>query len=384
MAKILVIDDEALLRDEVADWLEFEGNDVLTAENGQVGLELATQVVPGLIICDIAMPELDGYGVLLEVRSNPKLNAIPFIFLTASSTYEAMRYGMNLGADDYLTKPFKRTDLLNAVQTRLQKFSEQQDVAQEQLSAVRLAFEDEKHKRLLQSRLVAMFSHDFRNPLASILSSAELIKKYEDRLSAERKKDHLDRISGSVRLLLQMLDDMLMIAEMEHGQLKYHPQPVDIDRFVSETVEEFRLIYGDSHVFVLETTFSDVIQSDPKLLRQILNNLLSNAVKYSSSGSTVRVYLQATPRGLELCVSDEGLGIAEEDQKHLFEAFYRASNVTEQRGTGLGLPIVKEAIGLCGGDIRVISKVNEGSTFVIELPLDHESGRKSQIGLTDA
>lgn len=384
MAKILVIDDEALLRDEVADWLEFEGNDVLTAENGQVGLELATQVVPGLIICDIAMPELDGYGVLLEVRSNPKLNAIPFIFLTASSTYEAMRYGMNLGADDYLTKPFKRTDLLNAVQTRLQKFSEQQDVAQEQLSAVRLAFEDEKHKRLLQSRLVAMFSHDFRNPLASILSSAELIKKYEDRLSAERKKDHLDRISGSVRLLLQMLDDMLMIAEMEHGQLKYHPQPVDIDRFVSETVEEFRLIYGDSHVFVLETTFSDVIQSDPKLLRQILNNLLSNAVKYSSSGSTVRVYLQATPRGLELCVSDEGLGIAEEDQKHLFEAFYRASNVTEQRGTGLGLPIVKEAIGLCGGDIWVISKVNEGSTFVIELPLDHESGRKSQIGLTDA
>jgi signal transduction histidine kinase len=384
MAKILVIDDEALLRDEVADWLEFEGYDVLTAENGQVGLKLATQVVPGLIICDIAMPELDGYGVLLEVRSNPKLNAIPFIFLTASSTYEAMRYGMNLGADDYLTKPFKRTDLLNAVQTRLQKFSEQQDVAQEHLGAVRHAFEDEKHKRLLQSRLVAMFSHDFRNPLASILSSAELIKKYEDRLSAERKKDHLDRISGSVRLLLQMLDDMLMIAEMEHGQLKYHPQLVDIDRFVSETVEEFRLIYGDSHVFVLETTFSDVIQSDPKLLRQILNNLLSNAVKYSSSGSTVRVYLQATPRGLELCVSDEGLGIAEEDQKHLFEAFYRASNVTEQRGTGLGLPIVKEAIGLCGGDIRVISKVNEGSTFVIELPLDHESGRKSQIGLTDA
>ena len=153
MPKILIIDDEAPLRDEVADWLEFEGYEVLTAENGRVGLEKATCDMPDLIVCDIAMPELDGHGVLLEVRSAPSLSHIPFIFLTASADYEAIRRGMNLGADDYMTKPFKRTDLLDAIQSRLQKFDDQQRTSQKRLDVVNNALIEEQEKQLLKSRL---------------------------------------------------------------------------------------------------------------------------------------------------------------------------------------------------------------------------------------
>ena len=214
-----------------------------------------------------------------------------------------------------------------------------------------------------------MFSHDFRNPLTTILSSSELLKDYSDRLSTERKQQHLERIGGSVRLLFQMLDDMLAIAEMEHGQLEYHPQPVDISLFVGDTVEEFRLIYGEQYTFIFEETFSGYIEADPKLLRQILNNLLSNAVKYSPKGSAVSVNLQIDKSDLQLQISDEGIGIPEDDQTHLFDAFYRADNVKDAKGTGLGLTIVYEAVTLCGGHIDIVSQVNKGSTFTVRLPL---------------
>ncbi|GAB4522103.1 MAG: hypothetical protein OHK0046_34260 [Anaerolineae bacterium] len=372
MSRILIIDDEAPLRDEVADWLEFEGYEVITAENGRIGLEKAVSHSPDLIVCDIAMPELDGYAVLLEVRSDPRLNFIPFIFLTASSNYDAVRQGMNLGADDYLAKPFKRTDLLKAIHSRLRKHDEQQETVQTQLEAVSRAFVEEKEKRLLKSRLVAMFSHDFRNPLTSILSSSELLKNYEDQLSIERKKQHFERIGGSVRLLLQMLDDMLAIAEMEHGHLEYRPQPVDIATFVRDTIEEFRLIYGDQYTFAFEQSFSDSIDSDPRLLRHMLNNLLSNAIKYSPKGSTVTLCLLRTGDRLELHIIDHGVGISEADQAHLFEPFYRAEHSKNQKGTGLGLTIVREAVTLCGGEIRVISQLGKGATFIVTLPLGQE------------
>ncbi|MBE2267814.1 MAG: hybrid sensor histidine kinase/response regulator [Anaerolinea sp.] len=369
MPKILLIDDESLLRDEVADWLEFEGYEVLTAENGLTGLEKAACEVPDLIVCDIAMPALDGHGVLLEVRSNPQLNHIPFIFLTASANYEAMRRGMNLGADDYLTKPFKRIDLLEAIRSRLRKYEEQQEAAHMQLEAVSRAFAEQEERRLLKSRLVAMFSHDFRNPLASILSSSELLKNYEARMSADHKRQHLDRIGGSVRLLLQMLDDMLAVAEMEHGHLKYRPQPVDIGAFMRDVIDEFRLIYSDQYTFVFEEAHSGLIESDPRLLRQILNNLISNAVKYSPSGSTVTARLQGSDSGLQVHIVDQGIGIPEEDQAHLFDAFYRAENVRDAKGSGLGLTIVREAVTLCGGEIHVLSEVGRGSIFTVELPI---------------
>ena len=376
MFKILVIDDETPLRDEVSDWLEFEGFHVITAENGRIGLEKALSSLPDLIVCDITMPELDGYAVLLEVRSNSQLSHIPFIFLTAHVTHDAIRLGMNQGADDYLTKPFKRSELLNAIHSRLQKYAEQQHTAHLQLEAIHHALEEEKERQLLKSRLVAMFSHDFRNPLSTILSSSELLKNYDNQLSSDRKRQHLDRIAGSVLLLLQMLDDMLTVVEMEHGHMEYRSQNIDIASFVSTIVEEFRLIYRGQYQFVFEESALELIESDPKLLRQILNNLISNAAKYSPSGTTVTIRLQKNQNSLQLQVSDQGIGILEKDQEHLFEAFYRADNVKDIKGTGLGLAIVREAVTLCGGKIYVSSELGKGSIFTVELPLQNEKHSK--------
>ncbi len=171
MTKILIIEDEDMLHGEVSEWLTFEGYEVFSAKDGVAGLECAFRDLPDLIVCDIMMPRLDGYGVLLEMRSNLGTAAIPFIFVTAKVTTEDIRRGMILGADDYLTKPFERMDLLQAIQTRLAKKAALEQDHQCDVEQLQTALEQEHEQRLLKVKMVAMFSHDFRNPLTSIMSS---------------------------------------------------------------------------------------------------------------------------------------------------------------------------------------------------------------------
>ena len=368
MAKILLIDDEKNLLDEISDWLQFAGYEVTCAGNGRIGLEIIKREKPDLIVCDIAMPEMDGRTVLLEVRADPQLNAIPFIFLTASSTHESLRRGMNLGADDYLAKPFQHDELLNAIKSRLHKQSEQQQTARLQLNAVQTALQEEQQRRLLKSRLMAMVSHDFRNPLLTILSSAELLEYHGAKIDDERRHKYLHRIQGSVHLLIQMLDDLLAVAELENQQWQYQPETIDIANFLEGIIDEFRMIDGDNHEFEMVALVADTVVTDPKLLRHIITNLLSNATKYSPTGSTVTVRVQEDTAKLAIDVIDQGIGIPEEDLAQLFNPFYRAAHTKDKVGTGLGLTIAHEAVTLCGGTIHVASELEQGSRFTVTLP----------------
>ncbi len=368
MVKIVVIEDETPIRDAVMDWLGFEGYETAGAANGRLGLEAIYREIPDMIICDIAMPEMDGHEVLIEVRSDASINHIPFIFLTAAADRASVRKGMDMGADDYLTKPFTRDEILNAVRSRLQKKAAQESQLQAQIGVVSSMLSEEREKRLLKSRLVAMFSHDFRNPLTLILSSLDIIRNYKDWLSPQQIEKHYNRIGGSVHLLLQMLDDMLMVAEMESGHIEYAPQPVDITAFVQAIVEEFRLISGQMYALTFYSDIHAEAHIDPKLLRQMLANLISNAIKYSAPQSEITIALREQGSAVELVVEDRGIGIPQDAMPHLFEPFNRASNAKDVRGTGLGLTIVKQAVDLHGGSIAVESVLGEGTRFVVALP----------------
>lgn len=369
MTTILVIEDEKSIRDEVLDWLRFENYQVLEAENGRVGLTLAQQNKPDLILCDIAMPEMDGHEVLLEVRSNPELSHLPFIFLTASADRDSMRQGMNLGADDYLTKPFTHAEVLTAIQTRLQKQAIHELQQQKQIEMLDHAFQEERKKRLLKTRLMAMFSHDFRNPLSLILLASDILYEGERMLSPERKLHQHARIRGSVHLLLQMLDDMLLVAEMESGYLEFVPKMIHLSAFADETVKEFLLIDQGVHKITFFNQLDGLVQADRKLFRQILANLLTNAMKYSPAGTEITIYLGEDNGRIHLEVRDQGMGIPESSLPHLFEAYHRANNVKHIKGNGLGLTIVKECIDHHHGDIEVQSVLNEGTCFIVRLPL---------------
>lgn len=368
MVNVLVVEDEDSLRAEIIDWLSFEGYQPFGASNGAEALEIASLHRPDIVISDITMPIMDGYELLLEVRSDPALSDVPFIFTTASGERSAIRHGMNLGADDYIIKPFSNAELLASVTARLEKHKQQNTHAQRQLETLRLALENEREHRTLRSRLVGMFSHDFRNPLASIMSSADLLIHYGDHLEPERRKAKLRRIATAVQQLTHMLDEMLMVAEMGSSQYEYTARQVNIADLISTIIDEFRNTDLSAHEFSFDSTLHDKILIDPKLVRQIVTNLLSNACKYSPEQTEIAIQLTTHGQMLEMCIKDYGIGIPATSLAQLFEPFFRADNTTNIQGTGLGLAIVKQAVDLAEGTITVDSEINVGSTFTVRLP----------------
>ncbi|MBX3086446.1 MAG: response regulator [Anaerolineae bacterium] len=369
MTTILIIEDDPALREEVIGWLMFEDYEALEASDGREGLKLTQEQLPDLILCDITMPNLDGYGVILEIRANPLTAQIPFIFLTARASHEDVRKGMLLGADDYLTKPFSRVELLKAIQIRLKKKELEEDALHQQIEMLTAMVSQEREQRLLKSRIVSMFSHDFRNSLATILASSGLLKTFGDQLDSVQRQRTAERIEGSVRRLMQMLDDMLVLAEMESGRFKFSPQRLDVNALIASIVEEFQFTYQESHTIHFESQVSKNVAVDPQLIHQIVSNLISNAIKYSPSGSTVEIVLTEDNGLLQLRVQDFGIGIPPNEQGQLFELFHRASNVGKIKGTGLGLAIVKQAIDLHGGKIMVDSTLNQGTQISVSLPI---------------
>jgi two-component system sensor histidine kinase/response regulator len=371
MTKILVIEDEAMLCENILTWLTFEGYEAIGAGDGVEGVNAAILHQPDLIVCDINLPRLDGYGVLLDIQANSTTQTIPFIFLTARTEMADIRKGMQLGADDYLTKPFERADLLNTIQTRLERKAARDKNYLEQIEIFREALSHERSARLLQAKLVAMFSHDFRTPLTAILTSNRLLSEYGDRLDAQRRQTYVDQIEASAHKLVTMLDDMLLIAQMEAGKFEFSPESTDLARFIREIVGEFQIIYGQTHKIVYEARFAGPARVDLRLVGQIVSNLISNALKYSPSGSEVHVTLDDVERHYVLIVQDHGIGIPAADQEALFEAFKRGSNVGTLAGTGVGLATVKQAVEWHGGAITFVSKVGAGTTFTVVLPHTH-------------
>jgi two-component system sensor histidine kinase/response regulator len=370
MTTILVIEDETILREEVVEWLTLEGFEVASAVDGMDGIAKALRYQPDLIICDITMPRLDGHGVLLELNSNPSTATIPFIFVTARASHEDIRKGMSLGADDYITKPFTRMELLGAVQSRLDKKTAYEKQYHEQLNDLQDALLQEHERRLLHTKLVAMFSHDFRNPLASILSANSLIRDYGQRMEAERQTLYFNRVEASVQRLIKMLDDMLVVAHMEVGKLEFQPKMLNPTDFFQDIVEEFEALHRESHPITYHSALHEAIAGDPRLLRQIATNLISNAIKYSPKYSEVRVSLERANKDLVLTVSDNGIGIPDADKSRIFASFERASNVGDIAGTGLGLAIVQQAATLHTGSVELKSEVGVGTTVIVTIPLD--------------
>ena len=242
------------------------------------------------------------------------------------------------------------------------------------------ALETEKQLGLLKSRFVSMTSHEFRTPLTTILSSAELIQDYGHKWTQEKKLQHLQRIQTAVKHMTNLLDDVLLIGKAEAGKLDYNPVLLDLVQFCRNLVEEIQTTTKSHTItFISQNNCTDKGQSscervymDEKLLRHILSNLLSNAIKYSPQGCSVNFDLVCEREEAVFKVRDRGIGIPEKDRAKLFDSFHRASNVGTISGTGLGLAIVKEAVDLHGGKIAVESEVGVGTTFIISLPLNNE------------
>jgi PAS domain S-box-containing protein len=251
------------------------------------------------------------------------------------------------------------------------------------------ALQRERELSTIKSSFVAMTSHEFRTPLTTIRSSADLLERYRSRLSQEKQLAHLQRIKSAVERMTQMLNDILLMSEAEAGKLQFNPEPLNLVQFCRFLVDDLQLgaknqqvihftYRGDSTLAAQDTdetereqlnALASLPSLDEKLLRHILSNLLSNALKYSPEGSTVQFDLTCLNNKAIFQIRDQGIGIPPADQTRLFESFHRANNVGTIQGTGLGLAIAKQCVDLHQGEITFTSEVGKGTTFTVTLPL---------------
>lgn len=238
---------------------------------------------------------------------------------------------------------------------------------------IRETLEKQRELNGLKSRFVSVTSHEFRTPLATILSSAELLKYYSDRMPLEERISFLDNIESAVARMTHMIDDILLIGKSNAQKLEFDPQPLPLRAFCETLVDESRASMDPETAAKLGIDFrmtgeANDARFDEKLLRQIFSNLLSNAIKYSPNGGRVFFGVACRADEVEFHVADQGIGMPKEDVARLFETFYRASNVGTISGTGLGLSIVRRAVKLHGGTIKVDSVLGTGTRFIVNLP----------------
>ncbi|MHC5726543.1 MAG: PAS domain-containing sensor histidine kinase [Nostoc sp.] len=251
--------------------------------------------------------------------------------------------------------------------------------------AMRQALAKERQFSDLKSRLLTITSHEFRTPLATIHSSAELLEHYRHLWNDERQNTHLRRIQTSVMHITQLLNDLLVLSQDEIGKLELNPTPLNLVEFCRDLIEELQQSDRSQHAIVFsgECQCTEV-NLDAKLLRQILSNLFSNCLKYSPIGSTVKFSVTSANHQAIFQTQDSGIGIPPSDIEHIFEPFHRASNAGNIPGMGLGMSIVKQAVDLHGGEITVESAIGAGTTFTVILPFSRnlQVNREAQINLT--
>lgn len=231
------------------------------------------------------------------------------------------------------------------------------------------SLEKERELNELKSRFVSMASHEFRTPLSTILTSATLIEKYLHNKELDKTDKHIQRIKTNVGALNSILNDFLSLDKLQAGKINNNPQETDLKRLCEDLVEEMQTTAKNGQTIKLLYKGNTQCNVDRNIIRNILYNLLSNALKYSPEHSVVMFETQYNNHTLNFIIRDKGIGIPEEEQPYLFDRFFRANNATHIQGTGLGLNIVKKYIELLNGGITFKSKVNEGTTFFVKIPI---------------
>jgi signal transduction histidine kinase len=362
-ARILVIDDDEGLRETVVAVLEMAGYEVVAAEDGEAGMIRASETAPDLVLCDIEMPKKDGFEVLAMFRENASTAHTPFIFLTGKGERELMRRGMDLGADDFITKPFSAEELLSAVTSKLRKHAKQEEAVKRKLDELRLS-------------ISSSVPHELKTPLTAILGSGELLLSQGSSLRPEETEELARAIVQSAQRLHQTLEKfwtytqlLMLAAEEDLRKQLHHGRIQNVDRLVSALADSAAREHHRTQDLRLSLKPADVMMSGHHF-SQMLQQVLDNAFKFSTGGAAVEVTMEedGEHRQTVLQIHDEGRGMKPDQIKRLEGFVQFGRNIHEQQGLGLGLAIAHKLASLYGGNLLVESRPNQGTTVTIRLP----------------
>jgi signal transduction histidine kinase len=349
MKKVLVIDDTEDVRTIITESLSLSGFEALGAEDGESGIQIARQHSPDLIICDINMPRLDGYATLTAMRENDTTATIPFIFLTGASDKLNMRKGMELGADDYLTKPFTHKELMAAVNARLEKQADIQRQSDKKLDELR-------------GNITLALPHELRTPLNGILGLASLLMDDYASMPPEEVLESARYIHESALRLHRLIENFLVYSQIElmaseSKKIEVSPSvsPAVVQEIIPEVAQGLAARYKREGDLKLEVQPGDLL-IPPENLKKIVEELVDNAFKFSEPGKPVRVSTEMADATFHLVIQDQGRGMSAEHVAKIGPHMQFDRKTFEQQGAGLGFIIAKRLTELLGGRMTIESK----------------------------
>ncbi|MCP3138337.1 ATP-binding protein [Pyxidicoccus xibeiensis] len=373
-ARILLVDDNADLRTYVAGLLRRSFPNVQTATDGIQALEAARTQPPDLILSDVMMPGLDGFGLVQALRADERTRAIPIILLSARAGNEATVEGLHSGADDYLVKPFSARELLARVRTQLEMARVRRDVARHELAEEQL-----RAKVQARDEWLAVVSHELRTPLSALaLSVHSLIRGIT---SAERATQPLEEVRTRVpaverhlHRLTRQVEQLVDVAELVSGRLELTLEPLDLATVVGNVVEETRekaARAGCPLTFSASAPVEGLY--DRARLRQLVESLLDNALKFGM-GQPVEVAVAEDAGRASIRITDHGAGVPSGDEERIFGRFERAAPVTNYGGFGLGLWMARHIAEAHAGTLQLTRTQEGGATFTVVLPRNAPAG----------
>ncbi|MBD2425155.1 response regulator [Phormidium sp. FACHB-1136] len=363
MKKILVIEDDLQVQDNIYDILSLEDFYTVTASDGAEGLALAKEEKPDLIICDIMMPQMDGYAVLAALRDAEETAAIPFIFLTAKADRADLRQGMALGADDYLTKPFTPDELRQAVAARLARQENQQQQTQRQVDKLR-------------DTISYALPYELNTPLVGIINGAHLLRTGYSTMDKKEIEELLDAIETSGNKLYSLIQNFITYADLELAtanpetveKLRQRTEPCLTTPIIQAAALQKAKEVNRQADLQLELEDAYVAISDWRL-KKVVQEIVDNAFKFSPAGNPVKVISRIQEAHLHLFVIDQGRGM-DADQVRAIGAYMQFHRqIYERPGNGLGLAIAKLTMALYGGELDIESFVGQQTTVRMTLPI---------------
>jgi len=375
---ILIVDDDPKN-------LRFLGN--LVTENGHISgfaisgteaLDYTKEKCPDLILLDIMMPDIDGFEVCRRLKQDVRLADIPIIFLSAKTEKEDVIAGLELGAVDYVTKPFNKKELITRINTHLELQAAKEEL-REALAAKEKAFvvKEEaltaKEEALAtKDKLFSIIGHDLGSIFGGLQGLAELLMNEEKQSDVEKRKNWLQTLMQATGNGYDLLTNLLNWSRSQTGGLQFNPTKVVLQYLMVRNVEsQYEKAYRKGIEIVADVDENLSIFTDTNMLDTVLRNLISNAIKFTKVSGTVRVTAEKIENNLvEISVADTGIGIKPEDIDKLFQVnLGRTYGTDGEKGNGLGLVLCQELIEQCGGTIVVESEVGAGSRFYMRFPI---------------
>ncbi len=362
MKKVLAIDDTQEIRFIITETLNLFGFQTLVAEDGVTGIKMAQEQSPDLILCDINMPNLDGYGTLKALRENEVTATIPFIFLSGATDRITIRKGMELGADDYLTKPFTPKELMAAVNTRLEKQAELQRLSDRKLNELR-------------GNLTLALPHELRTPLNGIMGLANLMIDDYAQMPPEEVLESARFIHESAMRLHRLIENFLVYSQIElmaseSKKLLVNDsiKPVAVQDVVPTLARKISARHKREGDLLLKIESASLFVPAENLSK-IVEELVDNAFKFSEPGKPVLVATEVVGSKFQLTIADKGRGMNAEQISRIGPHIQFERKTFEQQGAGLGLFIAKRITELLGGEILIDSRSTRGTTVKISFAL---------------